>query len=109
MMPGSTFTPAEGMRITATIDGVVCGETTVQLLNGQPGYILRVAANDPQDAAPSCGEVGKVIAFTVGEFPMGQTATWRNQVVHFLSLGQIAGLSTTPTQPHLLYLPLVQR
>lgn len=105
----ATFAPAVGMRVTATIDGVVCGETTVQLVNGQLGYVIRVAANDPQDALPTCGGAGKALTFTVGDQPMAQTASWNNQAVQFLALGQTVGVNAVPVQPNQLYLPLVRK
>lgn len=91
------------------IDGVVCGETTVQLVNDQLGYVIGVAVNDPQDVASTCGEAGKTITFRVGDQPMAQTAPWNNQRVQFLGLGQTVGLSASPAQPNLLYLPLVRK
>lgn len=109
VMPGPAFTPTEGVRVIAMIDGVICGETTVQLFNGQPGYVVRVAANDPQDAATTCGEVGKVVTFTVGDSLMAQTSTWSNQAAQFFSMGPTGGLSTPPPQPHTLYLPLARQ
>ena len=105
----SNFTPVEGMPVIATIDGVACGATTVQRFNGQLGYVLRVAANDPQDNTTTCGASGKVIALTVGGVTMAQSAIWNNQGVSYLSLSQTSSLNTDPLQINRSYLPLVHK
>jgi hypothetical protein len=103
------FTPVEGMPVIATIDGVVCGETTVQRFNGQPGYVLRVAADDPQANGTTCGESGKVITLTVGGITMAQSATWNNQGVSYLSLSQTSDLNIDPSQTARAFLPVVRK
>lgn len=68
------FTPAAGMPVTATIDGMVCGRGVVTEWAGELAYRIMVAA----DTGDGCGASGRDVRFEVGGYAYPQIADWRN-------------------------------
>lgn len=102
--PSASFTPTVTMPIVAQIDGVVCGTSFVQSLEGQLAYVIQVAAKGDTIDTKQCGEQGKTVVFSVDTTPMAQTVSWDNRQawVHSLSDQTIGYRSFS-------YLPLVLR
>jgi hypothetical protein len=72
--PTESFTPTVGMPITASINGEVCGQSTVDELNGQLIYKIQVAA----DTSNGCGVDDATITFKVGNWVMTHNHSWDN-------------------------------
>ena len=71
------FTPTEGMQITAEINGIACGQTTIQSLNGKLAYVLPVQSESTLgNGLSQCGATGRPIVFRVGNRVMEQVCRW---------------------------------
>ena len=87
------FTPTPGMTLTALIDGVVCGESSVISQGEQLVYKIQVAA----DSGEGCGAAGRPVRFELD----GQVMThrpWDNSQVWFHPLA---------ASSYQVYLPLL--
>ncbi|MEM7134051.1 MAG: VCBS repeat-containing protein [Chloroflexota bacterium] len=74
--------------ITAEIDGVNCGQASIQLIDGKAAYILYVKAADPADATLTCGEPGKDVAFKINSQVVA-TAPWNNGSPQYFNLADV--------------------
>jgi hypothetical protein len=92
------FTPTEGLTVTASVAGVVCGRGETRRVEGEVVYVVDVEAAGSGETA-GCGEPGRQVTFAVGEQPLATAASWDNTDLHALSLS-VDG-------PH-LYLPTIQ-
>ena len=95
------------MTVTALIDNVICGETTITTIDGQLAYLLPVAAADSADETASCGVAGKAVTFKVGDNVMAHNVAWNNAQATFWSLGET--MAPNADLPHRTYLPLINR
>lgn len=98
LWPATDFTPTVGMPVTAWIGNQLCGLGQVASIDGQLAYVLEVAAQG-NGAQASCGTSGQQITFQVNGMVMLLTATWDNQVAHYLPL--------TTHLPNQVFLPVV--
>lgn len=78
----ATFTPAAGMPVTATVNGVVCGRGVVVEWAGGPAYRIMVAS----DTGDNCGVSGRGVQFAVGGYVYPQMAEWQNFRAWYLPL-----------------------
>jgi hypothetical protein len=84
VIPTGSFAPTMGTEVTAWINGVQCGETTVAELNGQLAYKLQVIS---EGFAPGgCGADGRNVVFKVGGQTMASDSVWDNRQAWFHSL-----------------------
>jgi hypothetical protein len=95
--PGSTFTPAEGMTVTAWIAQNLCGQAEMIKVEGQIVYVMEVLADDFGKAA-GCGAAGRTVHFKVGDEYLAPSAPWDNSRVQEVPLHSM---------PLRFYLPLV--
>ncbi|MCE7983065.1 MAG: VCBS repeat-containing protein [Caldilinea sp. CFX5] len=102
--PSAHFTPTVNTPVVAYIDGVVCGTSFVQPLQGQLAYVIQVSAKGDTTDTEHCGERGKTVVFTVGNNQMVQTASWSNRQAWLQSLSDQA-----TSYSSFSYLPLVLR
>ncbi len=90
----STFTPTDGMTITAAVGGNLCGQGQVINWLGNLAYKVQVAA----DSGNGCGVLGRSVSFSIG----GQSLNsypWDNTQAQYRPLG--------PTTGFHIYLPVV--
>jgi len=88
VLPGAELTPAAGMRIRATINGIVCGEGQIEEWLGQWAYKVQVAA----DTGDSCGAPGRWVQLWVnGRRLLFDSHLWDNRQAWYHPLGR-AGL-----------------
>lgn len=87
---GGGFSPTVGMPMTATIGGVVCGQTTTQSDSGQVVYSIQVSSAFTQTG---CGLPDSTITFFVNGRQMTPTAVWDNNNLHYHPLNP----TSTPT------------
>jgi hypothetical protein len=100
--PTVDFTPTVGMQVRAEIEGILCGTSTVQSLDGKLAYVIKVAANDGLANPPTCGAIGKTIVFTVDNWQMAHDVAWDNTRMTLHSFTQVTEIPTltpinTPT------------
>jgi len=105
--PSTGFTPTVGMRVSGGIDGVLCGETTIQLLDGKLAYILQVPASNPTAASLPCGARNKEIVFRVDHWFMDHNHVWDNSDAWLQPLNLVRQNNTTMMKA--VYLPYIQR
>ncbi len=67
----ASFTPTAGMDVLATVDGVVCGQGSVDELDGSPVYQVQLRA----DTGDGCGSAGRTVTLVVGGRRMVETYT----------------------------------
>jgi hypothetical protein len=67
------WAPADGMLVTAWIDGHLCGQARTQLVEDQVVYAINVVATDGNGV---CGVEGKMVVFQIGERWMAQRVAW---------------------------------
>jgi hypothetical protein len=103
VVPTDEFTPTLGMSVTAWINGNLCGEATIESLDGNLAYTLQVEAENSLGMPKGCGVSGRTVQFRVGEWLMDYSLLWDNSQAWFHSLDSIAPDSYS------LYLPLVVR
>lgn len=82
------FNPAPGDTVVASIDGVTCGQTTVQSWSGQLAYKIQVDA--ARTDMPDCGRDGATVVFSVDDQIMAASAPWDNTQARFLPLSALA-------------------
>ncbi len=87
------FSP--GQTVEALINDTVCGTAQTRLINGQVGYVIDVAADQPGSAG--CGIAGRQVTFRVNGVIVRGSATWGAPGAHRLDLN--------PT----IWIPLLQR
>jgi len=73
VQPGTGFTPAAGMVVTAWIGGNACGQGKTLLVSGQVMYTINVLPEGP-GGSTGCGAPGRTITFKVGAQTMTTTA-----------------------------------
>jgi hypothetical protein len=95
------------MTVTALIDNVVCGETSITTIEGQLAYALAVAADDASDENGSCGVSGKNVIFKVGDTLMPQGVAWNNAQATFWPLTDM--IPDEIERPNRIYMPLANR
>ncbi|MFZ4663362.1 MAG: FG-GAP repeat domain-containing protein [Caldilineaceae bacterium] len=105
--PSASFTPTIGMTVTALIDNVVCGETSITTIEGQLAYALAVAADDAGDESGGCGVSGKNVIFKVGDTMLPQGVAWNNAQANFWPLTDM--IPDGIERPNRIYLPLANR
>jgi hypothetical protein len=98
-----TFSPTVGMTINATVNGNLCGQSTVQELAGQLVYKIQVAADSGND----CGTSGQTVRFIIGEQLLGSDS-WDNSQARYYPLGvgvptAVTLHSLTSSNPSLLW------
>ena len=93
------FSPTVGMVITATVDGTVCGQTTVVSWQGKLAYKLQVQAENPFGMPNGCGASGRDLSFQVGPWLMDHDRAWDNSQAWLHSLSKRQDL---PLSPHLV-------
>ena len=103
VLPLGGISPTVGLRITAEIDGVLCGETAIETIDGQPAYHIQVASKLAEET-PLCGEPGKRVTFKVATMSAAQTALWDNTQTQQVDLGD-GGVGKVRS----IYLPLINR
>jgi hypothetical protein len=94
---GADFAPETGMRLTAEIDDIVCGESVVVLYAGQMAYSIQVQA----ESGGLCGRSGKTVVFRVGDQILpGTELAWDNSQAwyHPLSVGGLQNSVFLPMQ-----------
>jgi len=72
------LTPAAGLPVQALINGVVCGESITQAIDGQIVYSLNVAGDGSRN--PACIGAGQQVVIVVAGRPLGVVA-WQNDSV----------------------------
>jgi hypothetical protein len=105
--PSASFTPTIGMTVTALIDNVVCGETSITTIEGQLAYALAVAVDDAGDESGGCGVSGKNVIFKVGDTMLPQGVAWNNAQANFWPLTDM--IPDGIERPNRIYLPLANR
>lgn len=81
--PAGFISPAVGMNITATIDGIVCGKGALSLLNEQWVYTIQVSAAAQKNG---CGTANDLIDLSVDGRVIAETPAWDNTQAHFQPL-----------------------
>ncbi|MGB0385858.1 MAG: FG-GAP repeat domain-containing protein [Ardenticatenaceae bacterium] len=103
--PNDSFQPTVGMTIKARIGDTVCGESTIQQLNGQLAYKLQVKAEDPFGQPNGCGTNQQTIVFEVGNSLIkAAPRTWNNSQAQYHPLPE--GFDSPKNK---LYLPLITK
>jgi hypothetical protein len=85
VLGGSDFTPAAGVKMTAWIDGRVCGQARMKKIDGRVVYAVDVLA-ETIASAPGCGAPGKRVTFRAGEQTLAPSAVWDNNRLWELAL-----------------------
>ena len=98
VLASGSFTPLEGMAVTAWVNGKQCGQGQTLRVNGQVMYTLNVFADGPGGAA-GCGDAGRQVTFIVNSQLMSPTVGWDNNQVWQVNLLSV----------YRVYLPLVLR
>jgi hypothetical protein len=92
------YAPEVGTTLTAYVGDTVCGETTIDELDGQLVYKLQVTADNALNPN-NCGNTGRVVRIQDGERTVG-SYTWNaDQDAIMLILGK----------RYMIYLPLISR
>ena len=65
--------PPEGTPVRALIDGVECGATETEILDGVAHYSLRIAG---ENEVAGCGSAGREIEIRVGDLPVADLLPW---------------------------------
>ncbi|MCB0032859.1 MAG: hypothetical protein KDE51_02475, partial [Anaerolineales bacterium] len=97
LLPYEDFQPTVGMSVTAWVEGVNCGEGSVESLNGQLAYTIQIQA---EDVSGNCGAAEKAVTLQVGSWTVAQRPYWDNSQAQFLTLSTLA-----TTRP--VYLPMI--
>ncbi len=101
IIPTAGFTPTLGMTVTAEIDGVTCGETTVRLVDEKWAYVLAVRSVFAGAADTDCGAFQSAVTFRINGVQMATAAIWDNRQANRVALEA----STMQQQ----FLPFIQR
>ncbi|MGB0385898.1 MAG: FG-GAP-like repeat-containing protein, partial [Ardenticatenaceae bacterium] len=94
--PSASFTPTLGMTVMAHIDGNLCGQTTIEELDGQLAYKLQVLAETISGEPNGCGESGKNIVFEVAGSVTEDEQAWDNRQASFHPLSVSADATSSP-------------
>ena len=94
--------PKEGDTLTAWVDGTLCGETTLEMVNGRLAYSLHVAAASKE--SHTCGSPDKTIILRLGDARLVDELVWTNREAQFQSLDSDAGATSSLS----IYLPVIQ-
>lgn len=97
IIPAADFAPAAGMIVKAEINGVLCGQTSIIIVEGQLAYVLQVDAEAMQAPFNGCGTPERTVVFSVGPWRMDHDRLWSNQGASFQPLNKIVPPGSTPT------------
>lgn len=86
--------PAASLEVAATINGTEYAQTTLQQVEGEWVYTLKVPADNPSTEVIEGGRAGDEITFLVDGRPVA-TAAWQSGVNSRLDLTITAGPATT--------------
>ncbi|MFP4438888.1 MAG: FG-GAP repeat domain-containing protein [Chloroflexaceae bacterium] len=100
LQPDGSFVPQSGMLVTTRIGDTVCGESTVQEVDGKLVFVLHVASAVEGEA--ECGLPERRMRIAVGSSVLWEGVTWDND-----RPGVLPWPVNTPDP--VIYLPLVQR
>jgi hypothetical protein len=78
VLPGNGLTPAVGQPVQAWINGVECGKSATQAIDGQIVYSLNVEGDGTHN--PACVGAGQRMIITVAGLPL-EVAFWQNDSV----------------------------
>ncbi len=87
-----TMTLTDGMVLSATIDGTVCGQGALMQLAGSWVYKIQVAAAAQNN---HCGAPGEPITFSLNDRVIVEQPTWNNQQAHYQALAVAATSAQT--------------
>jgi hypothetical protein len=107
--PTTGFVPTAGMSVKALVNGVVCGQTTVEARSGKLAYTLQVTAENPVTPTNGCGTTTRTVVFQVGTWTMNHDRMWSNSQAWFHSLNRIKAQARSLPLDQVLFLPIVQR
>jgi hypothetical protein len=102
--PTATFTLTSEMRITAEINGILCGEAPVLFLEGRPVYVLQVAVGSSREGR--CGELGSTVVLKLDGQIIHLRLPWDNRQAWFEPLTIEPGVVNGDYH---LYLPYIQQ
>ncbi|WP_298819952.1 FG-GAP-like repeat-containing protein [Chloroflexus sp.] len=91
--PLGNTTFSAGQTVEALINGAVCGSGQTQLINGQIGYVIDVAAAQP--GMENCGLAGRQVTFRVNGLDVRGTTIWGLPGAHRLDLNPTIWLPFT--------------
>lgn len=110
LKPTGTITPTVGMAVTATIDGQLCGESTVKSWQGTLSYSLSVVSSFEK---AGCGDLGRNVVIAVGGQMYAAPQTWDNRRIWLVPPAGIAPSHPTSAGVHMvagerqIFVPLV--
>jgi hypothetical protein len=105
--PTVGFAPTAGMPVVALINGVSCGQTTVQPKDGRLAYTIHVLAENPVLPSNGCGAITRTVSFQVGNWTMEHSRLWSNRQAWFHSLTQVRVQASSADLEYTLYLPMI--
>ena len=80
------FAPTAGMPVTATVNGVVCGQTQLLPWDGGLAYKIQVTS----DTGDGCGSAGQEIQLQLNEWTVASDYSWDNSQAWYRPLDAYA-------------------
>ncbi|MEZ4867562.1 MAG: VCBS repeat-containing protein [Caldilineaceae bacterium] len=115
---GENLRLTAGMEITATVNGVLCGQGKVTPLNDLWAYKIQVAAAVNYNG---CGSLGSTVHFVVASKAVAEAPLWDNRQAQYQALTVTAQTGALPTPDpdfsgsdgahaaYTIFLPVIQR
>ncbi|MCB9076512.1 MAG: VCBS repeat-containing protein [Anaerolineaceae bacterium] len=83
--PTTFISDIVGSQITAEMNGIVCGESSIAEWEGKAAYKIQVNASVPNSPTSGCGGIGQPVVLKIDDQEVGR-GVWDNSQAHYLPL-----------------------